>query len=92
MIALSSGHGSLLRASTSPVTPVDLTLPNKGTTGSLAWSSEFLVDSATVFVTHVSETVPFGCHSADMTGVGQWAVESVANRAEIVTLFIRRVD
>lgn len=54
--ALMPGKGDILRASTSPVTPADLTLPKKGVVGSLGWSSDLVVDSTAGFVMHVRPT------------------------------------
>lgn len=52
--ALSAGTGYILRASASPITPADLTLPAKGTKGSLSWSSEVLVDTTAITIENVS--------------------------------------
>lgn len=52
-LALSADIGEILRVSANPVTPADLKLPLKGTTGSLGWSSEVLVDTAALFAVDV---------------------------------------
>lgn len=53
--------GRILRASANPVTPADLTLPEKGTAGSLGWSSEIVVDVTAVFIVDVSPRVRYIC-------------------------------
>lgn len=51
--ALSAGIGDILRASANPSTPADISLPAKGTAGSLGWSSEIIVDSSTGYILDV---------------------------------------
>ena len=51
--ALSAGSWDIRRASTSPITPADLTLPARGTAGSLGWSAEIVVDTTALFVVDV---------------------------------------
>ncbi|CAM9210897.1 unnamed protein product [Ectocarpus sp. 13 AM-2016] len=64
--ALSAGIGDILRASANPSTPADISLPAKGTAGSLGWSSEIVVDSSTGYIVHVNSTKPDGVY-----GIGE---------------------
>lgn len=71
--ALSAFAGDILRASSSPITPADLTLPKKGAMGSLGWSSDLLVDSTAVFVVNVRVSVFVGTHSGRGEGKSRLA-------------------
>lgn len=51
--AMSAGSADVLRASTHPITRADLTLPAKGTRGSLSWSSNLVVDTTASFIIDV---------------------------------------
>lgn len=77
-MALFAQGGGILRASTSPVTSADLTLPRMGAVGSLGWSSDILVDSTAIFVVNVGLLlfpVPPNLPSVEQREWDRWATQ-----------------